>query len=96
MRLLWSPSAVADRTDIFDYIAAENPAAALASDTAIARHVERLRRFPNAGRIGRVEGTRELVLPRTPFVAVYRATPTGIILLRILHGAREWPPSRPT
>lgn len=93
MRLLWSPSAVADRTAIFDWIAAENPAAALATDTTIARHVQRLRRFPNLGRPGRVEATRELALPRTPFIAVYRVADSEILLLRILHGAQLWPPA---
>lgn len=92
MRLLWSPNAIADREAIFDHIAAENPAAALATDTAIAHHVERLRHFPHVGRAGRVEATRELPLPRTPFLAVYRITGAEILLLRILHGAQLWPP----
>jgi toxin ParE1/3/4 len=95
MRLLWSPDAVADRTGIFDWFLAENPAAALATDTAIARHTGRLRRFPHLGRPGRIDGTRELPLPRTPFIIVYRLTEEDIILLRILHGARLWPPPDP-
>lgn len=93
MRLLWSPSAIADREAIFDHIAAENPAAALATDTAIARRVEQLRRFPRSGRPGRVVGTRELVLSRTAFIAVYRVAGAEILLLRVLHGARQWPPA---
>ena len=95
MRLLWSPDAVADRTEIFDWLTAENPAAALATDTAIARHVKRLRRFPHLGRPGRVDGTRESPLPRTPFIVVYRLADPDILLLRILHGARRWPPAPP-
>jgi toxin ParE1/3/4 len=95
MRLLWSPDAVADRTGIFDYFAAENPAAALATDAAIARHAKRLRRFPHLGRPGRVEGTRESPLPRTPFIVVYRLAGPDLVLLRILHGARLWPPAEP-
>ena len=42
MRLLWLSDAIADRDAIFDHIAADNPAAAIATDTAIAHHVERL------------------------------------------------------
>ena len=94
MRLLWSPNAIADRDAIFDHIAADNPSAAIAIDTAIARQVERLVQFPRSGRTGRVTGTRELVIPRTPFIAVHRLTPTDILILRILHGARQWPPTQ--
>ena len=93
MRLLWSPYAIADRDAIFDHIAADNPAAAIATDVAIAQRVERLVQFPRSGRTGRVTGTRELVIPRTSYLAVYRLAPTDILILRILHGARQWPPA---
>jgi toxin ParE1/3/4 len=96
MRLLWSQNAVNDRTGIFDWFLTENPAAALSTDAAIARHTKRLRQFPHLGRPGRVSGTRELTLPRTPFIVVYQVNQEGIILLRILHGARLWPPPDPT
>jgi toxin ParE1/3/4 len=46
--------------------------------------------FPNRGRPGRVQGTRELVLAR-PFLAVYEVAEEEVQILRILHGAREWP-----
>lgn len=95
MRLLWSPEAVDDRAGIFDWFLTENPTSALSTDTAIARHTRRLRRFPHLGRQGRVEGTRELPLPRTPFIVVYRVQEEDIIVLRILHGARRWPQSDP-
>jgi len=40
---------------------------------------------------GRVEGTRELVIGRSPFIAVYRIKGKRIEILRILHGAQRWP-----
>jgi toxin ParE1/3/4 len=43
------------------------------------------------GRSGRVADTRELVISRTPFIVVYRVTPTRIEILRVLHGAQAWP-----
>ena len=95
MRLVWSPDAVADRTGIFAYLAAENSPATLATDTAIARHVQRLRRFPHLGRPGRVEATRASALPRTPFIVIYQVAGSELLLLRILHGARLWPPTSP-
>ena len=93
MPLLWSPHAIADRDAIFDHIAADKPAAAIASDTASAQRIERLVQFPRSERAGRVTGTCELVIPRTPFIAIHRLTPTGITILRIRHAARQWPPT---
>lgn len=48
--------------------------------------------FPNRGRRGRVEGTRELVFAPLPFVSVYEVNDT-VQVLRILHRAQQWPPA---
>jgi toxin ParE1/3/4 len=45
------------------------------------------------GRAGRVPGTRELVVPRTPYIVPYRIQRTTIQILRVYHGARRWPDS---
>lgn len=58
----------------------------------VLRAIEDLRAFPNRGRPGRVQGTRELVLTR-PFLAVYEVREEEVQVLRILHGARQWPSS---
>ena len=57
------------------------------------RAVKSLAEQPEMGRPGRVPGTRELVVCDTPFVALYRAVRSEIEILRILHGARDWPKS---
>jgi toxin ParE1/3/4 len=43
------------------------------------------------GRLGRVVGTRELIINRTPYIAAYLVTKDAVIILRILHGAQRWP-----
>jgi toxin ParE1/3/4 len=91
MRLVWSPFALADRDEIFSYIEAENPKAAAEIDERTAFAVRRLLRFPESGRPGRVAGTRELVVPRTPYIAVYAVIADKIRVLRVPHGARMWP-----
>lgn len=53
--------------------------------------VARLESFPASGRVGRVPETRELVVSRLPYVVVYSVEKTGVVLLRILHGAMQWP-----
>jgi toxin ParE1/3/4 len=91
MRLQWSHWARADREAIFDYIEADSPQAAIAVDERIQTQVEGLVRFPESGRPGRVEGTRELVIDRTPYIAAYRIAGNTVRILRVLHGAQQWP-----
>lgn len=65
MKLTWSAFALSDRDAIFTYIEADNPSAAVVVDERIAAAVRRLVDFPASGRIGRVAGTRELVIGGT-------------------------------
>jgi len=95
MKLVWSAFARADREAIFDYIAAQNPLAAIAVDERIQSATERLIQFPESGRPGRVEGTRELVIGLTPYIAAYLIDGKNIRILRILHGAQRWPEKLP-
>ncbi len=44
------------------------------------------------GRVGRQRSTRELVISRTPFIVIYRIMNGRIEILRLLHGAQQWPP----
>ena len=91
MRLVWAQYALDDRDAIFSYIESENPRAAVHVDEEIARAVQRLLDFPDSGRPGRVEGPRDLVVPRTPYIVAYMVTPDRVRILRILHGAQIWP-----
>jgi plasmid stabilization system protein ParE len=43
------------------------------------------------GRPGRVNGTRELIIQRTPYIAAYRIAGKTVRILRELHGAQMWP-----
>lgn len=95
MFLEWSAFAFADRTAIFDYIEADSPRAAVAVDDRIRNCVENLSRYPEMGRPGRIEGTRELVVYRTPYIAAYRIAGNTVLILRILHGAQQWPEEMP-
>ena len=91
MKLVWSRFALSDRDDIFSYIEAENPRAAIHVDEQIADAARRLLDFPDSGRPGRVASTRELVISRTPYVAAYLVDGETVRILRVLHGAQMWP-----
>ena len=91
MRLEWSQHAIQDRSDIYEFVEQRSPNAALWIDTRIGQQLVTLLRFPRAGRPGRVPGTRELVITRTPYIAAYRPLPTRIRVLAIFHNAQTWP-----
>ena len=94
MRIIWSPEAIRDLTQIRAYIAQDNPAAAKAVVARIVSLVtQHLPKRPRLGRPGRVPGTRELVVAKTPFVIPYRLRNKTIEIIRVYHSARRWPES---
>lgn len=92
MRVRWTSSARQDLKNIGDYIGEhDGPRRAREVVVRIVESVDALAHMPNRGRVGRVEGTRELVLSRLPFLAIYRVQYSAVEVLRILHGAQKWP-----
>jgi toxin ParE1/3/4 len=91
VKLVWAQRALEDRRAIFDYIEADDPRAAATVDDRIAAATLRLIDFPQSGRPGRVEDTRELVIARTPYIAPYRIEGDVVRILGVIHGARIWP-----
>ena len=91
MKSVWTRSAIRDLTQARDYIARENPAAAREIASRIVDASERVIRFPEVGRIGRVKGTREVVVPGRQYLIVYRLKKNAVHFLRVLHGRQEWP-----
>ena len=91
MRITWLPIAARDRQNQLAYIGERNPSAAISMGDAIEAAVRNLVDHPRMGRLGRVKGTRELVVTGTPYVIIYRVEPDAVVLLRLLHGAQRWP-----
>lgn len=80
-----------DLAQIVDYIRMDNPAAAQRVAQTIYKSVARLGRSPGIGRPGLAVGTRELVFSPWPYIAVYEVVDDHIVVLRVRHGARDWP-----
>jgi toxin ParE1/3/4 len=92
MTPVWSPEAIADLVALRAYIEQGDAAAAQRVALHIMHNVETLLpNSPEMGRPGRVPGTRELVIPRTPFIVPYRLVGNAIHVLRVFHSARQWP-----
>jgi len=90
MKLFWTPEAIQDREEIYDYIETDNPAAALALDELFSEKALHLVNHPYQGRLGRVIGTHELVVHRN-YILIYDTANDMIRILRVLHAARQWP-----
>ncbi len=93
MRGRWTPSALRDLEAIGDYVAMDKPSAASRLVGAIFDRTGLLSRHPQAGRPGRIAGTRELVVSGTPYVVPYRVREGEVEILAVFHGARRWPPA---
>ncbi len=91
MEVRWLPSAVRDLAQARTYIARENPAAADRVFERVLGDVGALAVLPHIGRPGRVPNTRELVVRSTPFIVAYRVYGARVIILAVIHAAREWP-----
>jgi toxin ParE1/3/4 len=92
LKLVWQPTARAQRAAIFDYIASESARAACMVDDRLDEQTAQLPVYPTSGRPGRVPGTRELVVTGRPYILVYRIEPGVVRIIRLLHGAQRWPP----
>lgn len=88
--LEWKATAIADLLAIVDYISDDNPDAAQALKDDIERKTSALPEYPQMYRIGRVLGTREMVV-RPNYLVVYSETPEVVTILRVLHAAQQWP-----
>ena len=91
MIVRWSLLARQDLQALRAYIARENPAAAARVARRISVAADRLAQYPHLGRAGRQAGTRELVIPRTPYVVIYVVFEDRLEIVRVLHGAQRWP-----
>ncbi len=87
-------SARADIQSIFDYIAQDNATAAGRVVASIETATNRLALFPMSGRAGAVETTRELVIPRLPYIAVYIIGDVEVKVIAVFHAAQDIPRSR--
>jgi len=93
VRVVWTPEAEQDRADIWDYIAADNAAAAARMDLLFSDAAARLVDFPKLGRTGRIPGTRELI-PHESYRLVYEVEGETLWVLALVHTARRWPPTK--
>ena len=91
MKVLWTPEALQDRIEIWDYIAAENPRAAIRMDELFSVAAASLAVHPELGKSGHIVGTRELI-PHENYRLVYEIDQDVVWVLVLVHVTRQWPP----
>jgi len=91
MRVRWTIPAADDLYNIVRHIQTDNPQAAADAAEFLYDGCASLRKFPHIGRKGRIEGTRELVFSGLPYTLVYRIQDQIVEVIRIYHGAQDWP-----
>ena len=94
MKIIWSRPGIQHLKAIRDYIAENSPQSAQRIVISISESVDLLVARPNMGRPGRVMGTRELVIPGTPYIVPYRVKGERLELLAVFHGRQKWPKKR--
>ena len=91
MTVVWSPRAIGHLADLRAYIARERPDAAARTATTLLSAADLLAALPNLGRLGRVAGTRELVVPGTRYIIPYRVRGERLEIVAVFHGRQRWP-----
>ncbi len=92
MRIIYLPSARDDLSWLREYYTDIFPQGAGKALEHLMKAEEMILRHPHVGRPSASRaGLRELPIPRTPFVLLYRVTPRRIEILRVLDGRAETP-----
>jgi toxin ParE1/3/4 len=81
--------------DIAEYLEARNPVAGRQVGSRIRETINLLLKFPNMGHKGTQPGTREMLVPRLPYIIVYRieshAKEEWLAIIGVYHGAQRRP-----
>jgi toxin ParE1/3/4 len=91
MPVRWTTPAAQDLEEITLYIQRDSESAAQAVAKTLYDAANSLDLLSSRGRIGRIQGSREIVVPGLPYIIAYRATAAAVQILHIYHGARNWP-----
>jgi toxin ParE1/3/4 len=91
MKVVWSRRAIRHLVSLREFIAKDSEQNAALVAERILSSMDVLRAHPEMGRPGRASGTRELVVPDTPFIIPYRVKENRLELIAVLHGRQKWP-----
>ena len=93
MKVIWLKRARKDLNDAINWLNRHNPTAAKKAARLINLQVNQLNVYPQLGRVGDIDGTRELVIQQTRYIAAYQidAQTDQIKILALMHESMQWP-----
>lgn len=91
MFVKWLRPAQKDMQALVDWYTAQAPEYLPDVAQKIWDSANSLTQFPEKGRIGFVSGSRELLVPRLPYMLVYTIQNNTVYILRLLHQSQNWP-----
>lgn len=91
--IAWSEVARDSFNDHIEYLAPRSPTGARKVVEAVLDAVGSLEETPFIGRPGRWHGTRELVVPKYPYIVAYRIADNVVEILYVHHSRQHWPDS---
>ena len=74
---------------MLNYATRPDPVHAYEVLTDIRAQIERLARYPAYGRSGKKVNTRELIIRRYPYIAVYRVVGEQVVSIRVHHARQQ-------
>jgi toxin ParE1/3/4 len=89
VKVIWREAAELELYDQVRFIARDKPDAAEAILDTLLDTAGRLGKFPDMGVKGRVASTRELIVPRLPYILIYRKRSDRVEILNLFHTSRH-------
>jgi addiction module RelE/StbE family toxin len=90
VKVRWTEDALEHLHEAYDYIHMDKPSAAARMADLIEAAATQLGFFPEMGRLSKRQKTRELAVPGSPFILVYRGQNAAVEILALYRGAQNW------
>ena len=93
MKVVWLKRVRNDLNEAIQWLNQRNPVAARKAARLINLQVSQLNSYPQLGRIGLIDGSRELVIQHTRYIAAYQISLQNnrIEILALVHESMQWP-----
>ena len=91
MKIVWSRRAIRHLIRLREFIEKNSEQKASFVAKRILEAADLLQSHPEMGRPGRIVGTRELVVPGTPYIIPYRVRRERLELIAVFHDRQKWP-----
>jgi toxin ParE1/3/4 len=91
IKIQWTEGALTNLDQIEQFIARDNPRAAVNTVLKIIDRVENeLSLFPASGRPGRVDGTKEMIFSDLPYIVIYTVRSFTVFIIRVFHTSQDF------